>query len=156
MIITVWDYRISLQTVLDQSELYAAKVALHLSNELALKAQDNLSELLSDSGSLQVHDHDIELILKDFEVRNIKIFKPDGEITYSLIPEVIGVKIKGNESLKYALLGKQSSHVATPAYHARIYGSGSTFPMLETYVPMRDPTSGNIIGAIEIYQDSVL
>jgi signal transduction histidine kinase/CheY-like chemotaxis protein len=152
-LVTMWDYHISLQTVMDQSENYAKRVAGYLSRTLADHSETGLETVLQDRMMLQGHASRINDVLEEFNLVNIKVFDHTGMVTYSLTREVIGKRAEGNQTLAKALAGMSSSHVATPKYHKKTYGAGSSFAMLETYVPIREPYTGKIVGAYEIYQD---
>ena len=153
MILTVGDYIIAQKTVLDQSQTYAQKVAGHLSGLLHLNTDVRVAEDLSDPGLLAEHEGKIHEVIRNFDLINVKIFNSSGLILYSLDPMAMGKIKEVSGSLERALKGESSSHIASPEYHEQVYGAASDFPMLETYVPIRHPTTGNIIGAYEIYQD---
>ena len=153
LIITVGDYIFALNSVLHQSEEYAGRVADHLSSTVLAESWSERSTSSSFRANLADHRKKIITILNNFDLANVKIYSADGTVLFSLDPVLIGRKVEGNISLRKALSGSHSSHVATPEYQELVYGSETSRTMLETYVPIRHPDNGNIMGAYEIYQD---
>jgi signal transduction histidine kinase/CheY-like chemotaxis protein len=153
-VVTVSDYRTSLDSVMVQSENYANRVASHLSSLLITHSSDAEGMVdLESPISFKIHQNRVENVISGFELENIRIFNGEGLILFSLDRSVIGNLVEGNRSLSLALSGINSSHVATPKYHEKTYGNKARFPMLETYVPIVHPETERVLGAYEIYQD---
>jgi len=152
LIITLSDYWTALNTATVQAETYAQNVAGHLSHQLFL--QGDPSPSMDDPESFKIYDNNIEKFITSFKLLNIKIFNRDSIIVFSLDKNVVGKEVKNNPSLKMALEGSNSSHIATPGYSERAYGEKADLPRLETYVPIIHPESQVILGVYEIYQDS--
>ncbi|UCF31924.1 MAG: hybrid sensor histidine kinase/response regulator [bacterium] len=153
LIITVGDYVFVQNSVLSQSENYAGKIADHLSSLLLSQPHGEGSTGLLPQVNLTVHRRQIIALLEDFDLVNVKIFDRDGTILFSLDPAVVGRNVERNAGLLRALSGIPSSHVASPEYQELIYGSETRTTMIETYVPITNPGTGEILGAYEIYQD---
>ncbi len=155
LVITVGDYVAAQKTVLRESENYAEKIASHISALLLVYTSSHgenppLHEFPDD---LSGYMGEIKHIMTDFNLVNVKVFNKQGKILFSMNPEVIGRTVEKHGGFEQAMAGKSTSHVATPGYQENKYGSGSPFPMLETYVPVNHPDTGEIIGVFEIYQD---
>ncbi len=145
-VITASDYWTALKTVLDQSELYARRVAAHIS--LTLIPPETAA-----GQPLTVPNETIRNVVHSFDLVNIKIFDREGSILFSLDNSFVGMRTTGNRSLALALEGKSSSHLADSEYLENTYGQGTPYALLETYIPVIDPRNGDVLGAYEIYQD---
>jgi signal transduction histidine kinase len=155
LVITIGDYVTAQKTVLRESQNYAEKIASHISTLLlSYTASHGENPLLYEfPDDLSGYRGEIKHIMTDFNLFNVKVFNNQGEILFSMDPEVIGRTVEEHGGFEQAMAGKSTSRVATPGYHEKIYGSESPFPMLETYVPVYHPDTGEIMGVYEIYQD---
>jgi len=149
-IFTFRDYYTARKTVLEQSQAHAERVAMYLSSILVANEEENY---FTTYHLYEEHDNQIRDILESFGVVNVKIFDVTGTILFSLEPDVVGRIVHDNLGLTSALSGVSRSHVANLSYLFRIYGAHADFPMMETYVPIRNKPAGKIFGAYEIYQD---
>ncbi len=149
-IITFGDYYTAQKTILEQSQAHAERVAMYLSSILVANEEENY---FTTYHLYEEHDNQIRDILESFDVVNVKIFDVTGTILFSLEPDVVGRIVHDNLGLASALGGVSRSHVANLGYLFRIYGAHADFPMMETYVPIRNKPGGKIFGAYEVYQD---
>jgi len=155
LIITVGDYITARKAVLRESENYAEKIAAHISTLLLVYTSDQGEPPPPNEFPHNLGDYtkEIQNIMADFGLVNVKVFNREGKILYSLDPEVIGKTVEKHGGFEQAMSGNRNSQVATPNYHEKKYGSGSPFPMLESYVPVYHPETGKIVGVYEVYQD---
>lgn len=155
LVITVGDYITARKAVLRESENYAEKIASHISTLLLeyTTSPDGSAPLNEIPRNLADYKDEIENILTDFGLLNLKVFDRQGEILFSMNPEDIGRTVEDHGGFRQAMSGSRASRVATPRYHEKKYGSESDFPLLESYVSSYHPDTGEIMGVYEIYQD---
>ena len=81
-----------------------------------------------------------------------KIWTHDGRIVYSSRPELIGQQFPADARLQAALAGDVSTELTDLSQPEEAYESEQWSQLIETYAPLRSPTDGTIVGAIEFYQ----
>ncbi|HDL53131.1 MAG TPA: HAMP domain-containing histidine kinase, partial [Proteobacteria bacterium] len=151
-VLTVSDYLTARKTIIKESGEYAGKIANYLSGMLPIRSLPDTGDFLPRE-SLPAYGEKIQNVIFSFHLTNIKVYSLDGKILFSLDSEMIGKTAKNHQALDRALEGVESSHVATSSYYQQVYGRGLNHPLLETYIPIHERTTGKIIGAFEIYQD---
>jgi signal transduction histidine kinase len=93
---------------------------------------------------------EVEKINKDFELMNLKVFSPSGEILYSGNPNEVG-EINQQGYFHDVVAKGQVYAKVVPKDEKSLEGQKVTRDVLETYVPLMD--NGEFLGAFEIYYD---
>ena len=124
----------------------AVRIARHLASTLLISekteiGRNSLSEDLS---------KEVGKLKDDFELTNLKVFSPSGEIIFSGEPSEIGEINQRSYFQDYVAKGKVYAQVV-PKNKKSLEGRIVASDVLETYVPLtRDR---KFLGAIEIYYD---
>ena len=84
----------------------------------------------------------------------IKVWAADGTVLFSDLPALRGARYEVGEELMEALEGETASEVSTGDKPENVFEQGLADHFLEIYLPVRDPTSGLVVGAYEIYEDA--
>jgi PAS domain S-box-containing protein len=91
-------------------------------------------------------------MLRDHVVR-VKIWRPDGTILYSDVPELIGKKFPPEEDLAEALSGELHTDVSDLSAEENEFESGEFSRLLEVYVGLRAAGATNNTAIFETYHD---
>ncbi len=81
-----------------------------------------------------------------------KIWSPDGRVIYSSEPAIVGRQYTIEGGLAKALSGSVRAEISDLKQPEEIYESQRWSQLIETYAPLSSPETGEIIGAIELYQ----
>jgi signal transduction histidine kinase len=103
-----------------------------------------------DSLNPQVLKSETERINKDFELMNLKVFSPSGEVLYSGNPHEVG-ETNQNKYFHDVVAKGQVYAKVVPKDEESLEGKRVARDVLETYVPLMD--NGEFLGAFEVYYD---
>jgi len=133
--------------LLDATQSDAVRITRHLASSLLIPERVKIER-----GSLnpELSKTEIERISKDFELMNLKVFSPSGEILYSADPKEIG-EINQKRYFHDAVAKGHVYAKMVPKDEESLEGRRVTRDVLETYVPLMD--KGEFLGAFEIYYD---
>jgi diguanylate cyclase (GGDEF)-like protein/PAS domain S-box-containing protein len=84
----------------------------------------------------------------------IKIWSPDGTVIFSDLPALRGRTFAISDELAEALAGEVATELTAPAAIENTFEEGLADRVLEVYLPLRDPVTGSLIGAYEVYQNA--
>ena len=84
----------------------------------------------------------------------IKVWAPDGTVVFSDFPALRGRSFEVSHELEEALAGEVETELTAPSADENIFERDLADRVLEVYLPLRDPTTGTIIGAYEVYHDA--
>jgi len=111
----------------------------------ALARTDDLPE--SDKAALTALLHDTALGKR---IAGLKIWRPDGMVVYSSVPEQVGKRFEVEDGLVAALRGEISSEISE---RDETNAHGQPLPrVIETYTPIRADRQGRVIAVAEFYQ----
>lgn len=82
-----------------------------------------------------------------------KVWHTDGDIVWAKNDVLIGQRFPMSDDLASALDGNIQTHMSDLDEDENLYERADWTRLLETYVPVRADGSGEIIGAVEFYQD---
>ncbi len=82
----------------------------------------------------------------------LKVWSPDGEIVYSPDARLIGQRFPVAGGLARAVSGSTVLDISDLRDAENVDEHGRWSSLVETYVPVRDRSTGRIIGAAEVYQ----
>ena len=105
------------------------------------------------SGVAAVINTRLERLTADNLLR-IKIWRPDGTVVFSDLPALRGRSFEISDELAEALSGEVATELTAPAASENIFERGLAARVLEVYLPLRDPATGAIIGAYEVYHNA--
>lgn len=86
------------------------------------------------------------------QVVDIKIWRPDGTIAYSMREALIGTQVELSDSLKSASNGVVAAEFDDLHDEENVQERKLKIPLLEIYSPIRQTNTGRIIAIAEIYQ----
>ena len=133
--------------LLNATENDAVRITKHLASSLVVSPHTALGR---DSLDARLSKTEIDRISRDFELMNIKVFSPSGEILYSGDPNEVGA-VNENRYFHEVVARGQVYAKVVPKDEASLEGQKVTRDVLETYVPLVD--DGEFLGAFEIYYD---
>jgi signal transduction histidine kinase len=87
------------------------------------------------------------------KIAAFKVWHNDGDIVWSKNPEMIGQRFPIGDDLRIALQGGIHSNMSDLEDEENAYERSDWSQLLETYAPVREDETGEIIGAVEFYQD---
>ena len=105
------------------------------------------------TGSTQV-DAQLERLVGAGGLLRIKVWAPDGTVVFSDLPELRGRNLGVAEDLHEALEGETVAEITAPDRDENLFERDLAAQVLEIYLPIRDPGSGAVVGAYEVYQDA--
>jgi len=152
IIIALMSYNIFLITpsftklLIDTTETDAVRITRHLASTMLISETKEIGK-----GSLNNQQlKEVDQIKEDFELMNLKVFSPSGEVVFSADPKEVGeINQKGYFHDSVAK-GKVYAAVV-PKDKESLEGRKVTSDVLETYVPLMN--EGKFLGALEIYYD---
>jgi hypothetical protein len=124
----------------------AERIVRHLSSMLISEK----TEIGKDSLNTQLLEKEIEKIKKDFELMNLKVFSPSGEIVFSADPNEVG-EINQNRYFHDSVAKGKVYAKVVPKDEPSLEGRKVTRDVLETYVPLMN--KDRFLGAFEVYYD---
>jgi signal transduction histidine kinase len=86
-------------------------------------------------------------------IPSFKVWHSDGDIVWAKNGNLIGRRFPIGGDLEEALDGKIESHMSNLDDDENVFERASWDHLLETYAPVRQDETGEIIGAVEFYQD---
>jgi len=87
------------------------------------------------------------------KIASFKVWHTDGDIVWAKNPELIGRQFPIGHDLDGALRGNIETHMSNLEDDENVYERTGWDQLLETYAPVRADKTGDIIGAVEFYQD---
>ena len=129
------------------TETDAVRITKHLASSLLISEHTKIGR---DSLKTQLLKAEIERTSRNFELMNLKVFSPSGEILYSGDPNEVG-EINQNRYFHDVVAKGQVYAKVVPKNQESLEGQKVTRDVLETYVPLMN--SGEFLGAFEIYYD---
>ncbi len=87
------------------------------------------------------------------KIASFKVWHTDGDIVWAKNPALIGKRYPIGDDLSGALGGNIESNMSDLEDEENVYERVDWSQLLETYAPVRADKSGEIIGAVEFYQD---
>ncbi|MFN8620233.1 MAG: EAL domain-containing protein [Chloroflexota bacterium] len=88
------------------------------------------------------------------QLLRIKVWRPDGTIAYSDKPELRGAAFAPSDELEEALDGETASEMTVPSADENLFERDLAHTVLEVYLPLRDPATGAVMGAYEVYRSA--
>ena len=88
----------------------------------------------------------------DSRVVAIKIWRPDGTIVYSTMPQIIGRRFPKTPRFQTALAGEAAAEFDSLEDDENVLERDLGKSVIEIYVPMREATTGRIIAVAEFYE----
>ena len=92
-------------------------------------------------------------LVEGLNVVQVNLLDPEGGLVWSTDPEAAGPAERGGPKYRDAMAGEVSSELVKAQKVTDLDGTSRSIDIVETYLPLRDPTSGQIIGVMEIYRD---
>jgi PAS domain S-box-containing protein len=93
-----------------------------------------------------------ERVFTDGRVVRVKVWRPDGTITFSDDPSLVGRHFPLEEDLRQAASGTVVSDVSELSEAENVSERRLASKLFETYVPLEFPQEGRVTGVIEVYQ----
>jgi len=124
----------------------AVRITKHLASSLLISEKNEIGK---DSLNIQLLK-EVGKIKEDFELMNLKVFSPSGEIVFSGDQNEIGKMNQRGYFHDIVAKGKVYAEVV-PKDKESLEGRKVTSDVLETYVPIMN--DGRFLGAFEIYYD---
>ena len=132
--------------LINTTENDAVRVTRHLASSLLISEKTEIKKDSLDIGLLK----EVVKIKEDFELMNLKVFSPSGEIVFSGDQNEIGEINQRRYFHDIVAKGKVYARVV-PKDQESLEGRKVTMDVLETYVPLM--SNGRFLGASEIYYD---
>jgi len=132
--------------LIDTTENDAVRITKHLASSLLISEKNEIGK---DSLHIQLLK-EVGKIKEDFELMNLKVFSPSGEIVFSGDQNEIGKMNQRRYFHDIVAKGKIYAEVV-PKDKESLEGRKVTSDVLETYVPIMN--DGRFLGAFEIYYD---
>jgi hypothetical protein len=124
----------------------AVRITRHLASTMLISEK---SEIGKDSLYIQLSE-EIDKLKEDFELMNLKVFSPSGEVVFSADQNEVGEINQQGYFHDIVAKGKVYARVV-PKDKESLEGRKVTSDVLETYVPLMN--EGKFLGALEIYYD---
>ena len=132
--------------LINTTENDAVRITKHLASSLLISEKNEIGK---DSLHIQLLK-EVGKIKEDFELMNLKVFSPSGEIVFSGDQNEIGKMNQRGYFHDIVAKGKVYAEVV-PKDKESLEGQKVTSDVLETYVPIMN--DGRFLGAFEIYYD---
>lgn len=124
----------------------AVRITRHLASTMLISEK---SEIGKDSLHIQL-SKEIDKLKEDFELMNLKIFSPAGEVVFSADPNEVG-QVNQREYFRDIVAKGEVYAMVVPKDKESLEGQKVSSDVLETYVPIMN--DGKFLGALEIYYD---
>jgi len=124
----------------------AVRIARHLASSLLVSEKTEVGKDSLNLGLLK----EVEKLKEDFDLINLKVFSPSGEVVFSGDPSEVGEINERTYFRDIVAKGKVYAKVV-PKDKESLEGRKVTSDVLETYVPLT--ADRRFLGAIEIYYD---
>lgn len=99
-------------------------------------------------------DADLGRLVAAGKILRIKVWAPDGTIVFSDLPALRGRQFPVAEDLGNVLEGRVSTEFSNGTDEENVFERGLAERLLAIYMPIRDPASGSVVGAYEVYEDA--
>lgn len=129
----------------------ASVTALYVESIMTPYLQSLATGSLSDA-DMQALESVVSKPLLQQQVVAFKVWAPDGTVLYSPDPRLVGRLFPIDEGLERALAGDVSADVSTLDEPENQYERERWSRLMQVYAPVREVTSGRIIGSTEFYQ----
>src|SRR4030066_827880 len=133
--------------LINATESDAVRITKHLASSMLISEK---TEIERDSLNTPLLKKEIEKIKKDFELMNLKVFSPSGEIVFSGDQNEVGEINQKKYFHDIVAKGKVYAK-GVPQDEESLECRKVTRDVLETYVPLMN--NGKFLGAFEIYYD---
>jgi hypothetical protein len=134
--------------LIDATKNDAVRIGRHLASSMLISEKDEIGK-----GSLNSQlllGSEIEQLKEDFQMMNLKVFSPTGEIIFSADPTEIGTR--NDNAYFHEIVAKGRVHAkVVPKDSNSLEGRKVTSDVLETYVPLMN--NGKFLGVFEVYYD---
>ncbi len=124
----------------------AIRIARHLASTLLISER---AEIGKSSLNVEV-SKEVDKLKEDFDLMNLKVFSPSGEVVFSGDPKEIGEINRRDYFRDIVAKGKVYAEVV-PKDKESLEGRKVTADLLETYVPLTN--NQKFLGAVEIYYE---
>jgi K+-sensing histidine kinase KdpD len=132
--------------LIDTTKNDAVRITRHLASTLLISEKTEIGK-----GSLNIQLlKEVGKIKEDFELMNLKVFSPSGEIVFSSDQNEVGEINQRRYFHDIVAKGKVYAQVV-PKDKESLEGQKVTSDVLETYVPLMN--NGRFLGAFEVYFD---
>lgn len=95
----------------------------------------------------------IGTLMQDTSVIRIKVYDDEGIVLYSTKSDQIGADRRGNPGFRSAMAGRVMSKLTYRDSFNPFDGETESDNLIQTYIPIRQGSSGAILGVFEIYSD---
>ena len=92
-------------------------------------------------------------LVEGLNVVKVNLLDLEGGLVWSTDPKATGLTEGEGPKYRKAMSGEVSSELARARKVTHLDGTSRSIDVVETYLPLRDPTSHQIIGVMEIYRD---
>jgi len=124
----------------------AVRITRHLASSMLISETKEIGK-----GSLNIQLlKEVDRLKRDFELMNLKVFSPSGEVVFSDDPNEVG-EINQNTYFQEVVAQGKVYAMVVPKDSDSLEGRKVTSDVLETYVPIMN--DGRFLGAFEIYYD---
>ncbi len=128
--------------------------ALYMDSFVAPLIQDILQTNAIDPTHQQQFDHLLVNSQLSQEIVSIKIWSPSGEILYSKIPGLKGLRFTDDPDLHESLRGNVVSRLSPLNKPENAFERVHWSTLIETYAPVREEGTGRVIAVAEFYQNA--
>ena len=118
----------------------------------ALQDMQQPTKLTLESAVRQLPDS-FQGLVDGLNVVKFNLFDLNGNTVWSTDPATIGISKRESPFYGKAVAGVTSSKLVTDHDVVLLDGESRSLDVVETYMPLRDTPSGEIIGALELYRD---
>lgn len=118
--------------------------------------QRNFGRLLEnpDPAPIQKVHAEVLNFMRGTSTYKIKVYDLEGRTVYSSEPSQIGEDKSGNQGFQNALSGKTLSELVHKDQFSAFEHVIENRDLIQTYTPVLDPASGQVMGVFEIYSDA--
>ena len=121
-------------------------------DSIAMQKMQQTMNLTLESAARQLPDSFSGLV-EGLNVVKFSLFDLDGNTVWSTDPATIGISKRESALFGKAVAGGISSKLVNDHEVVHLDGVSRPIDVVETYLPLRDTPSGEIIGALELYRD---
>ena len=98
-------------------------------------------------------NHQLELLTGSGSILRIKVWSPNGTVVFSDLPALRGRTFEIESDLAEALEGHAEADISALVADENVFERGLAARLLEIYLPIRELSSGQVLGAYEIYEE---
>lgn len=161
LVVLVWFYRQvaieGISQLAERGNLVLARTSLNSMKPMLLDYLRATEHLRPDSLERQPLPPDLVLALRnlmlDKAVVRIKLFNRHGTVVYSNQHLQMGSDQRGNAGFRAAIQGKDANNLIYRDSFNKFDGGTEDDNLMQTYLPVRDGSTGPVKGVFEIYTD---